>query len=255
MESMDSVFNTAGTADPTTNVVDNARGNDEKKAKINKMKQALKDTINSNPNYTEIKNRLSGSLKVVHTLGYGKGGNLIVDKSQADRTLKAVPMIVGYEVQNIGTEAIPYQTEKWALDEATGKYVGTKTEAVIEPGATAYLSRQYMTMLCASPEFSFKLANGKMVESSRKTVKDLKGELEKHYFSFNKDEGLEVNDESVKVSIDVDGVVKPEFVEDFGFFNNPKESKAGKSTKSNAAFTTQDLAANYIYRMLNSQNM
>lgn len=247
---MDSVFKDSSVETAPSVEANNA----EKKAKINEMKQALKDTLSSNPSYIESKNRLSNSLKVVHTLGYGKGGNLIVDKNQPERTLKAVPMIVGYEVQNIGTEAIPYKTEKWALDEATGKYVATKVDAVINPGESAYLTRQYMTMLCAIPEFSFKLANGKMVESSRKAVRDLKGELEKHYFTFNKDEGLEVNDESVKISIDNDGVVKPEFVADFGFFNNPKEGKAAK-TKSGPSFTTQDLAANYIYRMLSEQGM
>lgn len=244
---MDSVFKDSSVETAPSVEASNA----EKKAKINEMKDELKKTISSDPNYIASKNRLSNSLKVVHTLGYGKGGNLIVDKNQPERTLKAVPMIVGYEVQNIGTEAIPYKTEKWAKDES-GKFVPTKVDAVINPGESVYLTRQYMTMLCAIPELSFRLANGKMVESSRKSARDLKAELEKHYFTFNKDEGLEVNDESVKISIDTDGVVKPEFEADFGFYNNPKEGKA--KAKSGPSFTTQDLAANYIYRMLNKQN-
>lgn len=236
-----------------------SKNNEEKKAKLREWKESFKATCQSDPDFTGKLHRLSDSLKVVKTLGYGKGGNIIVDKKKTEqsgeRVLQATSQIVGYEIQNVGSEPISYQTEKWTKDE-TGKYVPQIVEEVLQPGASVYLTRAYTTTLCSRPEISFTLANGKIVSSSRKTKGgkegDLKELLSAYYFSFNKEEGLEVNDDSVKVRIDDNnGEVKPEFVEVFGYLNNPKEARASKG-KTGPTFTTQDLAANYINKLLQS---
>jgi hypothetical protein len=231
----------------------------ERKQKVQAMKAALKETVQSTPDFAQKLRRLSNSIKVVNTLGYGKGGNIVVDKNASSsdkRALKPTSAICGYKIQNIGDEAIEYTTEEFAQDE-TGKYVGSIVKKTLAPGAFADLTRQYMTMFCAQPEISFTLANGKIVSSSKKNAKSLKEELAAYYFSFNKAEDgttPQVNDDEVKLSVDDEnGKVKPEYVATFGYLNNPKESRAARAKGSK--FTTQDLAANYIHKMLEEQGM
>lgn len=252
---MDAVFGaTEATAQVEATAVDTAA----KKEKMASMKAALKDTIQSSPDFAQKLRTLSNSIEVVNTLGAGKGGNIVVDKSaKADgRQLKPTSQIVGYKVKNVGTEAIEYTTEVFAQD-ATGKYVGSVVTKTLAPGEVICLSRQYMTMFCAKPEISFTLKNGKIISSSKKNAKTLKEELAAYYFSFNKGEngeGLNVNDDEVKLSVDDEnGVVKPEYVETFGYLNNPKEGRAARA--KGTKFTTQDLAANFINKMLQEQQM
>lgn len=251
---MDSVFQNAA---PAAEAAVEATA-PEKNAKVKAMKAALKDTVMSTPDFTEKLRRLSPSLRVVNTLGYGTGGNIVVDKNAKTegRNLKQTSKIVGYRVENIGTETIQYTTEVWTKGE-DGKYVGSVVTKNFAPGEIISLTRQYMTMFCAQPEISFTLSNGKIVSSSNKGAKNLKEELSAYYFSFNKGEdgsaAPQVNDDEVKLSIDVDGVVKDEYVETFGYFNNPKEGRTPKA--KGKQFTTQDLAANFINKMIQKQSM
>lgn len=253
---MDSVFQNA---EVTTNV-DATAANDtaEKKQKVQAMKASLKETIQTEPDFAQKLRRLSNSIMVVNTLGYGKSGNIIVDKSKSsgdNRVLKPTSSICGYKIKNIGEEAIEYTTKEWTQDE-TGKYVGNVVKKTLAPGATADLTRQYMTMFCSQPEISFTLANGKIISSSKKNAKSLDEELAAYYFSFNKGEDgttIQVNDDEVKLSVDDEnGVVKPEYVATFGYLNNPTKKE---STNKGAKFTTQDLAANFIYKMLEQSGM
>lgn len=219
------------------------------------MKEKFQESCANDPDFLKKIGTMSDSLKVVHSLGYGVGGNLIQNKTASgERKLEQVPTIVGYEIQNIGSEPITYTTEEYVKD-ADGKYVGTVTTKVLAPQATAFLARQYMTMLLCATEYSFSIANGKMVQSSRKKSgkASLKAELESYYFTFNKEEGLSVNDDSVKVSIDEDvngvRVIKDAYLSTFGYLNNPKERKAKSAHKE---VTKQALAANYVKSLLNS---
>lgn len=256
---MDSIFENVGAEAAQVEVAKgDAVTKDAKKERIEEMKAAIKNTIATNPDYSKVLRRLSDSLKVVNTLGFGKGGNIIVDKSKAERTLKETPAICGYKVENIGSEPIKYTTEVYTQD-ATGKFVGTVTEKVLAPGKTADLTRQYMTMLTCQPEFSFRLANGKIISGVKKKPASIKAELEAHYFLFNKEEDgtqLQVNDDEIKLSVDeeVGGkrVVKKAFVETFGYLNNEKEAK---EKKEGSKFTTQDLAANLIATMLKEKGV
>ena len=242
----------------------NTAANTEKKDKIKQMKDALIATVNADPDFKNRVRRLSASVKVLNSLGFGDSGNIIVDKtdsSKEKRALAVTSAIVGYRVANIGEEPIKYVTEVYAQD-ASGKYVPTKQEKTLAPGAYADLTRQYMTMFCAQPEISFQLANGKIVKGAgAKSNKGMKAELEAHYFAFNKEaDGTkkQVNDDDVKLNVGekVDGkwVVKAEFLETFGYLNNPKESGKVGRRASEDKWTAQDLAANYIFTRLQQES-
>lgn len=252
---MDSVFGTAAeVAAPVTDKPEVSA----RKEKVQAMKAALKETVQTTPDFAEKLRKLSKSIEVVNTLGYGKGGNIVVDKKASGdaRVLKPTSAICGYKLENIGTEVIEYTTEVFSQDE-TGKFVGQVVKKQWAPGETINLTRQYTTMLCSMPEISFTLANGKIVSSSKKNAKSLKEELAAYYFAFNKSEDgttPQVNDDEVKLSVDdADGKVKPEYVETFGYLNNPKEGRAART--KGAKYTTQDLAANYIHKLLEEQGI
>lgn len=251
---MDAIFGQEATAPVAAEAVESAA----RKEKVAAMKASLKETVQTSPDFATKLRRLSNSIKVVNTLGYGKGGNIVVDKKASGdaRVLKPTSAICGYKLENIGTEVIEYTTEVFTQDE-TGKFVGQVVKKQWAPGETINLTRQYTTMLCSMPEISFTLANGKIVSSSKKNAKSLKEELAAYYFTFNKNEDgttPQVNDDEVKLSIsDADGNVKPEYIETFGYLNNPKENKAGRSKSTK--YTTQDLAANYIHKLLEEQGI
>lgn len=242
-------------------------------AKKEMLRSAMQETMATDPQYTQKLRKLSDCLEVVNTLGYGKGGNIINDKSEKavaeaaalgkEKMLVPTSKIVGYRVRNIGTESIAYMTEVFTQDE-NGVYVGTQVQRHLAPGETADLTRQYMTMLTCQPEFSFTLANGKIVGGSAKDTKDVKKKLESYYFTFNREEGadaLNVNDDEVKLRIDKEVapnkfVVTDEFAETFGFLNNPKEGrKGGRKPAEGADLTAQDYSANYVASLLKSNGI
>lgn len=251
---MDAIFGQEATAPVAADAVNSAA----RKEKVAAMKAAFKETVQTTPDFSTKLRKLSNSIKVVNTLGYGKGGNIVVDKKASvdARVLKQTSAICGYKLENIGNEAIEYTTEVFSQDE-TGKFVGQVVKKQWAPGEVINLTRQYTTMLCSIPEISFTLANGKIVSSSKKNAKSLKEELASYYFTFNKAEDgttPQVNDDEVKLSVDdADGKVKPEYVEAFGFLNNPKEGRAART--KGAKYTTQDLAANYIYKLIEEQGI
>jgi len=241
-------------AEVETAAVDPAQ---RRKKKLDEMKKSLQETILVDPDFEKKVRSLSEDLEVINTLGFGEGGNIVVDKSKSDgddKVLVPTSQIVGYRVLNKGSEDIKYQTEVYTEGE-DGTFVGVKTEKVIGPGEVADINRMYMTMLCAQPEISFTLSNGIIVRGSGKG-NGPKEELERHYFRFTKDEDgviKQVNDDTVKLNVGEkvgdEWVVKPEFVEVFGFLNN-KEVKESRVKKAGSGYTTQDLAANYINKMI-----
>lgn len=261
MPELNDVFSTAAETAPAT--PETSANNAAKKAKIEAMKKSLKETINSDPTFTQRLHSLSGSLEVVKSLGFGENGNIVVDHTKTDaenRALTTTSAIIGYRVRNIGSEPIKYVTEEYSQGE-DGKYVGAKVEKFLNPGETADLNRQYMTMLCAIPEISFTLANGKVIRGSgRLDGKDMKAELEAYYFTFNKDLGLQVNSDAVKLQIGEKvgdkWQVKPEFVAAFGYLNNaPEKARAGRKSEGGAKYTASDLAANYVMQMLKDASL
>lgn len=263
---MENIFNNIPESGVAPAPTSTTPAQEAKKEKIAAMKESLKMTIASDPTFIDRLRRLSNSVEVVNSLGFGESGNIIVDKSAStkdDRKLAVTSAIVGYRVANVGEEPIKYATEVWAPDES-GKYVATRAEKVLVPGATADLTRQYMTIFCAQPEISFQLRNGKIIKGSgSKGDKGLKAELESFYFSFSKDENgnkRQINDDDVKLNVGEKvgdkWVVKAEFVETFGYLNNPKEGgRAGRKAGSGEKFSAQDVAANYVCKLLQNEQM
>lgn len=239
----------------------------EKKAEKSAVNQALKQDfiqkLQQDTTLTERLNTLSDSIEVVNTLGCGTGGGLIrkeESKNSDKRELEATPKIVGYSVKNVGETPITYQTEVWSLDEATGKYVASAVEKVMNPGDVIYLTRRFMTTLCARPEISFVLKNGSMISGSSKKNKTTEEKLSSFYFKFAADTGLAVNSDAVKVSIDEEGadgkrVVKPEFVETFGYINNPEDKSGKRGKKPAKKISTQALLANYAMSLIEGKDI
>lgn len=256
---MEEIFGGAASAPAEAPVAESSEtSKDRKKQKLAEWKDSLKLTIEQDKTYLAKRGTLSKSLKVVNTLGYGTGGNILLDKEATKKTgsrqVKGTSKIVGYLIENCGTEPITYETEVWTKDE-TGVFVAKNVTKTLAPGQQTAISRKWLTALTAKPEFSFMLENGKIVSSSSNTEgKGIDAILEAHYFVFSKETGLEVNDDAIKNSIDVDNVVKPEYEETFGYLNNPKASKAGKRGKGGQKGpTAQELAANYINRLIHSE--
>lgn len=253
---MDTLFETSNAATPEA-MAQAPKIDDAKKDKIHQLKVELQKTLASDPSFAQRVKTLSKSLEVVNSLGFGENGNIVLDHSSTEKKLLATSAIVGYRVRNIGNTDIQYKTAVCTKD-ANGTFVAEPQDAVLKPGATADLTRQYMTMLCAIPEISFELANGRvLVGSGSKTEKGVKGQLESYYFSFNKDEGKTINDDTVKLAVaaKVDGrwVVKPEYEATFGLLNNPKTVSKARAAKETKKYDASVAAANYVMRVIMQQ--
>lgn len=256
--SMDSIFTDLGEREQ---VDVGSEDSGDLKDRENAIKAAFEETLLEEPDIEDKLRSLSDSLEVVNSLGFGEGGNIVVDKESKERKLIPTSQIVGYRVKNVGTEPIKYKTEEWKKGN-NGSYESTVVEKEVKPGEQVDLTRQYMTMLCAKPEISLTLANGKVIRGSRaKSASTLKEELESYYFRFDRDEKgklKQINDEGVKINVGnkVKGawVVKDEFVETFGYLNNA-DKKTNGGNKKKEQFTKQDMEANYITKRLQEAGM
>lgn len=262
------VFDSVIEAGAETPVTPAAENKSAKKDQANAMKLAFQKALTDDPTLTDRLHRLSDSLEVINSLGYGESGNIIVDKARTaaenKRVLASVSKCFGYRVKNVGTEPIPYTTEEWTKGE-DGRWVGQKVEKVMQPGDTADLTRQYMTLLAAQPEFSFKLKNGRISRGSgvKGCRGDIKAELEAHYFAFSKEAaeaGMEINSDEVKLNVGVkngDGkwTVKPEFAATFGYLENVNEKTRGTRKADGPKYNSGDIAANWIRSMMAGENL
>lgn len=236
---------------------------DEKKARVEKMKNLYNETIREDPTMSARLNTLSDKLIVVNTLGFGDSGNIVVDPKSESRALVSTSSIVGYRVKNIGDTPIEYTTEVFTKNE-DGVFVGSMVSKTLAPGETADFTRKYMTSFCAVPEISFVLQNGKIVRGSSSNKNDIDAELEAYYFSFS-DSNIKVNSDEIKLNVgtkmkQADGttkwVVKPEFEEIFGYLNNAKDKSKrsrGKGGTSKEPYSVQRISANYIHKLLQKQ--
>lgn len=240
--------------------VDETKVNDKKaakKEKKDKVIRMMKETVASDPDFKERLHKFSANVEVVNSLGFGDGGNIVVDgkKENGERNLVKTSKIIGYAVRNNGDQPIPYITEEFAKNEE-GVWVGQKVDKVLGPGETINLSRKWMTVFASQPEISFVLANGKIVRgpaTNKAGKEDIDKELEAHYFAFD-DKDKKVNDDTVKKNVGKKGkdatgkqawVVKAEYEKEFGFLNNVKE-KAERKAKEKQTITATDAMANYI---------
>lgn len=239
-----------------------------------KAKAILNKDLHEDPTLKDKIRTACNSIEVINTLAFGESGGLVTDKeamAQANdgkRKVQGVSKIIGYKIKNIGEEPIKYRTSKWTLDEATGVFVENKVEKTLAPGEVANLSRLYITMLGARPEFSNKFANGKLVKSSSsaKVKEDLVALLESYHFVFSPvvDENgnetkKEVHGADVKISISKKNeegkdVVIPEYEEDFGFLNNAKAKNGGKK-RGGKSVNAQDAMAYMVYKAIQESNL
>lgn len=261
---MDNVFGAQDTMNAAVNTgaeVGGSVSKAEKKAKFEAIRNAYIEELSQNPEIKEREGIYSDSIEVVNTLGYGKGGNIIVDKvnSKKDengritkdgRVIIPTPKIVGYVLKNIGSETIPYKTEVYTQNEQ-GVYVGEVVEKQFAPGETIQLNRKWMTAFCASVEIAFKLANGKMVESSKKSKTNNPDEkLSAYYFTFDKEIGSDVNNDEIKLSIGTDRKIAPEYLETFGYLANEPQAKERASRKNGEGVGVSAMAASYIRKLI-----
>lgn len=281
---MDQIFNpevAAGMMGDSMNTPVEAVGTDAKKkeakkqakeAKAKAYRQALDATISQDPDFLSKVFTLSDTVEVVKTLATVSASGLIHNKA-GDKTdpktgkivkdLKPVPLIIGYIFKNVGNAPLSYTTAVWTAG-PDGKYVSEVVERVAKPGEEFQLTRQYAAMLVTQPEFSFKIANGTFVESSKKidisageeiTADVLKARLEAYYFKFN-DASISVNSDAVKIIIDkkLDDnkfEVAPKFVETFGYINNGVEKEAGaRGSRGGSSIDPQVFAANYLNNII-----
>jgi len=178
------------------------------------------------------------------------------------RRLLQVPEIVGYNIQNISKNPIPYTGTIYSKGE-DGKYVGTQKEGMtIAPGKVVQITRKDLALLCIRPEFDLVLANGKLTGGVRKNSdpNDINEILSAKKFIFSSDANKDVNSPEVKLSISAkqkDGSfkVKPEYEAVFGYLNNPaeKDAKASKSQTTKIQLDTQAVEAYRIRKMLNME--
>ena len=234
-----------------------------KKQTVRMYKEAMQATLKEDPDYLAKHRSLSDTVKVVNTLGFGTTGGLIESEgsTKENRLVQTVSAIVGYKVQNIGEEPIPYFTEEFAANE-DGKYVGQKVKKTLAPGEATVLSRKYATVLFAQPEFNLKIANGKFIPPRQKKTDDIDAFLAGHYFIFS-DSEHKVNDDTIKLQVGEQRksptgasrwYVKPEYEAALGFLNNSSQSK-GRKKKSGPAFDAQDYAANFVQRLINEKGL
>lgn len=256
---MDKLIASVNPAEDASDEARKAAKREQNKEQNQALIDCMKDRISKNPDFLATVKTMSGNLEVVHTMTFSDKGGLVLNKEASlaanSRTLKAVPAIVGYEIKNVGTTPIAYKTATCTKG-ADGMFVEEPCDAVLQPGDTAFVTRQYMTMLAAAPEFSFELANGKIVKGSggTKTGKTVRSKLEAYYFSFDKETGLSVNDDAVVIPVgeqleDGKWVVKPQFEAVFGFLNNPKKAgpKGTRSRKPSEKIDRPTLLANFVY--------
>lgn len=263
---MDSVFEGKEVV-ATDMTEDDAQKKAEKKAQAEKMRKLFEADMQKDPTLKERIRTRSDELKVLNTLGYGVEGNVVVDKAaqkaagDGSRPMVPASRNVGYKVQNVGTEPIEYETEIWEKGE-DGLYHGTRVSKTMAPGEIVDLAKEYLARLTSRDEFGFRLQNGSMKHSSKtkSSIKTLKDILNAFYFIFSKDESgnvVNVNDDDVKIAIDVDGVVTPEYEAVFGFLNNPKtsgRSKGSKAGSKGSGITSQDIFAHYINNLIKEQD-
>ena len=232
------------------------------------MEREFQKTVAENPEIMAALGAKSNTIAVVNTLASETIPNLVQSKSQPMkfsekagkevRNLVPVSGLCGYRIKNLGEEPITYRTCEYAKDE-NGIYVGTEVEKTAAPGEMFDLNRKYFTIFVSQPQYSFTLANGKVIISKDiDKCMTLDEKLEKPHFQFSTGEDgvtVGVHDDEVKVPVeDASGNVLPEFEKTFGYLYNPTTKTGGRSSSAKHTVSAQELAANYFQSLLQNAN-
>lgn len=231
------------------------------------MEKEFQKTVDRDPSIMGTIGTESSSLAVVKTLSSATLQNFVQDKvnpmkiseksGKEVRNLVQVDGLCGYRLKNIGDKPINYTTCEYVKGD-NDIYTGTEVEKTAAPGEEFDIARKYFTILTSRPEFSFRLANGKVqVSKDLENCGTLDEKLERPHFVFAAEEGqaaVSVHDDNIKIPIEgTDGVVLPEFEKTFGFLYNPT-SKSSSAHPGKRAVSTQELAANYFQSLLSGAN-
>lgn len=255
-------------------------GKDEKAKE--EVKEVVKVFANKIQNDEELKKSLftaSNSIRVVNTCGYGDASGLIqtvkgVKNPETGklegRKVASTTAIVGYIIENIGSEPITYTTGVWTKN-ADGIYEEQVIDDTINPGEKKPITRKYLATLGCRSEFSFQFENGRIV--SKRAVANINSGtsldkvLSDCYFNFS-DGTHTVHDDEVKIAIadkkevNVNGETvskwecKPEYAPTFGFLDNPtKKAARTKAKKEKIAGISQAAVANFLDELIKSNGL
>jgi hypothetical protein len=168
-------------------------------------------------------------------------------------TSNSMGRIVGYKIKNESDKPVAIHSMKYT-GEGPGKYVGTPEEIELAPGQELAVSKRTIGASFVAPEFGSYLANGKINFNSKKENATAEELLAAAEFVFKKDSGKTLTDTDLTIFVDIPEdnkfVLKPEFVETFGFLANTSatnEVKSGVSDKEAMAF--------YIYTKAKEQGL
>lgn len=163
-----------------------------------------------------------------------------------------VPQMVGYALQNIGTEPIEAYYAECSLNNSGVWEENPPTKVQVKPGEVIQLTKKTYALTSSMIEYSCKFANGKAV--SRKKNVDAAAIVQKISFLFyaDEDEFASVHSEPFKIRIDAtdkDGYfrVQDEYKKVFAFLeNNGKNKNARASASVRSSLDTTDTLAKLI---------
>lgn len=222
----------------------------EKKAAQDKKKTAFIERCKSDAEFLSSLGTLTDTVEVLNSLAHPLEKGLIKGKGSTaeKRVIETVPGIVGYILQNKGTEALEYDTE--VFKKVDDKYVGEKVKKVAKPGEKFCLTKKYTTVLASNPQFGLSFANGTMRRGSKK-ANTPEEEFEAYYFKPSND--IKVNSDEFKKNIGVKGEgendwgVLDEYLETFGYLCN-EEEKTGR-TGGRTKVSKQDVNAYFLHSL------
>lgn len=250
-------FNASLNGAGTDTVIDNkkaeynAKVRETRKENLAAWKAAFDETVKETAG--AIKEQLSTrskDLQVTKALTFGEPKYIVRKDEAGNETKEPVPNVVGYKVLNISNEPIACYTTSCEL--VDGRYIKTPVQTVIAPQAEIALRKVDFVTLLSAPEFSFEAANGKLTTRrfTGKTQDELEAFLEKHNFLFSN--GVKVGEMIEQISTLVDGqnVVVPDYKATFAFLENKAEKKQRQAGTKTPSETAQQLAANYVRRLI-----
>lgn len=278
MDDLSAMFGNSGAPAPAPAPVDTTAGvvdaKDAKKAEreaekekaksaLNQVKSELKEQLKSNPEMAKAMGSLSDSVEIVKILAAGKANNIIKNRDgvlteKGKVKLEAISANVGVVIKNVGTEPINYTTDVYTANEA-GIFVGQPVQRTLAPGAEAPLTRKCLTLLGSSVPFNLRFKNGSIVSGHASRKQSMDEYLSSFYFKFDKELGISVNDDDVKEAVDTeqpDGTMKvrPEYLETFGYLNNPVEKPVRTAKKSDGTdLNTSEVMAAYLRQLLSER--
>lgn len=221
----------------------------------------------------------SNSIRIVNTCGYGDASGLVaVSKGVKNaetgkiegRKVAGTSAVVGYIIENVGSEAITFTTGVWTKN-AEGIYEEQVIQDTINPGEKKPITRKYLAMLGCRSEFSFQFENGRLIGKGAVTKinsgESLDKVLSSYYFNFS-DGAHTVHDDEVKVAIadkkevNINGETtsrwecKAEYAPTFGFLDNPaKKAARTKAKKEKITGITQAAVANFLDELIKSNGL